>query len=90
MGTEWLKASLRDAFNRESQRRFTVFAGCGYAAASAGEISAGTPPVLLTTSDDGQRSLGHRCHLVELDAPSGVWLDRTAVGEHNLRPPHNS
>lgn len=51
--TEWLKASLRDAFNRESQRRFTVFLDCGYAAAcaSAGGIVArrvGTPPVLST------------------------------------------
>lgn len=69
--TEWLKASLRDAFNRESQRRFTVFLGCGYAAtcASAGGMAArrvGTPPVLFTTPDDRQGDLGHRRGLVGL------------------------
>src|SRR5579884_1983915 len=74
VGTEWLKASLRHAFNRESQRRFTVFAGCGDAAAStsAGGISArsaGTPPVLFTTpmmlsatSDIGATSCGFTSH----------------------------
>ena len=74
MAPEWLKASLRDAFNRESQRRFTVFVGCGYAAAcaSAGGMmarSAGTPPLLFTTpmiviaiSDIGRTSWGLLSH----------------------------